>query len=415
MKAELISIGDELLVGQVVNTNASWLAFELNREGIEVTRIMAIADNRDEILKTLDDAASRADVVLITGGLGPTRDDITKHTLCGYFGSKLVFHQPSYDNIERLFSSRGFPIREVNRMQAEIPDNCIPISNPNGTAPGMWFEKNGVIFVSMPGVPFEMQPMVADFVLPALAKRRKGAHIMHKTVMTQGIGESFLAEIIKDWEDNLPMHFKLAYLPQPGMVRLRITGRGPEVKILEEELKQLTSELVALIPEYVFGYDDERPEEVLGKLLKEQNLTMATAESCTGGYIAHLITSIPGSSAYFTGSVVAYSNAIKMKVLGVREETLIAHGAVSGETVTEMAEGVRQKFGTDYAIAVSGIAGPDGGTETKPVGTTWIAIAGPEGTSANKFIFGKNRERNIRLAALMALGKLRLQILNDKI
>ena len=414
MKAEIISIGDELLVGQVVNTNASWLAAQLNQEGIEVVRIVAIRDDREDILKSLAEASTRADAILITGGLGPTRDDITKLTLCEYFGSELVFHQPSFDNVLRLFSSRGFRIGEENRRQAEIPDNCTPISNLNGTAPGMWFEKDGKIYVSMPGVPFEMKPMVTDLVLPELIIRRKGGYIVHKTVMTQGIGESFLAEIIKDWEENLPGQFKLAYLPQPGMVRLRLTGRGTDVKALTDELKRLSTELVTLIPDYVFGYDDEKPEEVIGKILREAGATLATAESCTGGYIAHLITSIPGSSAYFTGSVVAYSNLIKINILGVKEETLTAHGAVSSETVKEMAEGVRSRFGTDYAIAVSGIAGPDGGTKEKAIGTTWIALAGPNGTSTEKFIFGHNRERNIRLAALAALGKLRVMILSGR-
>ena len=415
MKAEIISIGDELLVGQTVNTNASWIAGQLNLQGIEVLRITTIPDTHDEIINALREAAGRATAVLITGGLGPTRDDITKQALCDYFGSRLVFHEPSYENIIDLFGSRGLPVRDVNRRQAEIPHNCIPIHNANGTAPGMWLENYGIIYVSMPGVPFEMQPMITDFVIPELLKIKKGDHIVHKMIMTQGVGESFLAEIIREWEDRLPVNFRLAYLPQPGMVRLRITGRGNEPLALEKELGRLTLELAELIPQYVFGYDEDSPEEVIGKLLKEKNATLSTAESCTGGYIAHLITSVPGSSAYFTGSVIAYSNTIKTSVLGVKEQTLRAHGAVSKQTVTEMAEGVRRKFKTDYSIAVSGIAGPEGGTPQKPVGTVWIAVAGPRGVQARKFLFGRNRERNIRLAGLTALNKLRLRIINDEI
>jgi len=415
MKAEIISIGDELLVGQTVNTNASWIAYQLNLQGIEVLRITTISDTHDEIKNSLQEAAGRATAVLITGGLGPTRDDITKQALCDYFGSSLVFHEPSYKNIIELFGSRGLPVRDVNRRQAEIPHNCIPIHNANGTAPGMWFEKGGIIYVSMPGVPFEMQPMMRDFIIPELLKIKKGDHIVHKMIMTQGVGESFLAEIIGDWEDHLPGNFKVAYLPQPGMVRLRITGRGNEPHALEKELGRLTRELAELIPQYVYGYDEESPEEVIGRLLKEKSATLSTAESCTGGYIAHLITSVPGSSAYFTGSVIAYSNTIKTSVLGVKEQTLKAYGAVSEQTVTEMDEGIRRKFNTDYSIAVSGIAGPDGGTPQKPVGTIWIAVAGPRAALAKKFLFGKNRERNIRLAALSAINALRMAVMEQRI
>lgn len=410
MKAEIISIGDELLIGQVINTNASWMAEQLSLAKIEVVRITTISDTREDILQSLDDAFLRADVILITGGLGPTRDDITKNTLCEYFDSKLLFHEPSFRYVEKLFRERGLPILEVNRKQAEIPHNCIPITNKNGTAPGMWFEKEGRVFISMPGVPYEMKAMLSDHVLPELTKRLNGLHILYKKILTQGVGESFLSEMIKDWEEMLPDHMKLAYLPQPGIVRLRLTGTGSDQEMLSKELDEKVKELRALIPDLIFGYGEDTLEEIVGKLLKEQGRTLATAESCTGGYIAHLITSIPGSSAYFTGSVIAYSNQIKAKVLGVKEDTLMAQGAVSEQTVMEMAEGVKNKFGTDYAIAVSGIAGPDGGTDQKPVGTTWIAVAGPSSTMAEKFLFGKNRKRNIRLAAVTALNKLRMMI-----
>ena len=411
MKAEIISIGDELLVGQVVNTNASWMAEQLNLAGIEVVRIVAIPDMREDILQALSEASGRADVILITGGLGPTRDDITKNTLCEYFDSSLIFHEPSFKNVEKLFHSRGLEVSDINRKQAEIPDKCTPITNNNGTAPGMWFEKEGIVYVSLPGVPYEMKAMIADYILPELSRQLKGMHIVHKMVLTQGVGESFLSEIIKNWEDRLPGYMKLAYLPQPGIVRLRLTGTGANIISLKKEIDLYIDELVTIIPDLVFGYGKETLEEVVGKILKTENATLATAESCTGGYIAHLITSIPGSSAYFKGSVIAYSNQVKTASLGVLEETLIAHGAVSEHTVIQMAEGIRNRYDTNYAISVSGIAGPDGGTDEKAVGTTWIAVAGPENTIAKKFLFGKNRQRNIRLAAVTALNMLRLMMI----
>ncbi|MEN8223887.1 MAG: competence/damage-inducible protein A [Bacteroidota bacterium] len=413
MKAEIISIGDELLVGQVINTNASWMAARLNLAGIEVVRIVAIPDQKGEIMMSLKEASVRADVVLITGGLGPTRDDITKNTLCEYFGSKLILHEPSLQYVKKIFHDRGLHLRAINRRQAEIPDNCTPIINNKGTAPGMWFEKDGVVFISLPGVPFEMKAMISDYVIPELSGRLNGIHIVHKMVLTQGVGESFLSETIKEWEDDLPAHIKLAYLPQPGIVRLRLSGRGEKMNDLAAEIDQHINGLRALIPDQIFGYGEETLEEVTGRLLKAKSLRLATAESCTGGYIAHLITSIPGSSDYFTGSVIAYSNQVKMDSLGVQEESLIQHGAVSEQTVREMADGVRKKYNTDYAIAVSGVAGPEGGTQEKPVGTTWIAIAGPEKTLSKKFQFVKNRQRNIRIAALTALNMLRLMLIKS--
>lgn len=414
MKAEIINIGDELLIGQVVNTNASWMAEQLSLAGIDVVRITTISDNEGDILQSLKDASERANAVLISGGLGPTRDDITKDTLCHYFGSKLVFHEASYRETEKRFLARGMPLGKIDRQQAMIPDNCTPIPNNNGTALGMWFEKDNIIYVSMPGVPFEMKPMITDYVLPELKKRMDGFVVKYKTILTQGIGESYLAKKISHWEDNLPGNIKLAYLPQPGMVRLRVSCSGPDDKSVTNTLEEKVNELRSLIPDLIFGYDDDTMEEVIGKLLREKNYSLSTAESCTGGYIAHLITSIPGSSDYFTGSVVAYSNEIKMKVLGVDESTLIAKGAVSEQTVKEMANGVKKKFKTDFSIAVSGVAGPDGGTEEKPVGTVWIALAGPEATMAKKFLFFKNRERNIRISALAALNMLRIQLLNSR-
>lgn len=410
MKAEIISIGDELLIGQVVNTNASWMAEQLNLAGIQVVRITTISDQEQDILTALEDASARAKVILLTGGLGPTRDDITKHSLCTWFGTRLVFHKPSFENAERIFRERGKKITAINRAQAEIPENCTPIQNDNGTAPGMWFERDGTTYVSLPGVPYEMKAMVRNHILPALAKRKNGHYIVYKMILTQGVGESFLSELISEWELALPENIKLAYLPQPGIVRLRLTATGPDREELGRQLRQKTDELLGLIPDLVFGFGEETLEENVGKLLKKKACSLSTAESCTGGYIAHLITSIAGSSEYFTGSVVAYDNAIKTGVLGVNEDTITSHGAVSEQTVVEMAEGIRKKFGTDYSIAVSGVAGPGGGSDQKPVGTTWIAIAGPQQNFVRKYLFGNNRERNIRVAAVTALNQLRLMI-----
>lgn len=412
MKTEIISIGDELLIGQVINTNASWIAEQLNLAGIEVVRITTIADKKEEILKTLKEASDRAEVVLLTGGLGPTRDDITKNTLCEYFGSRLVFHKPSFKYVEKLFSERGLPVRDINRKQAEVPHNCVPIVNENGTAPGMWFEKDNTTFVSMPGVPYEMKAMITSYVLPELLKKLNGLQVIHKKVLTQGVGESFLSELIRDWENSLPEHMKLAYLPQPGIVRLRLSGSGHDKTKLSIEMDDKIKVLQELIPDLIFGFGEKTLEEVVGGLLKKDGMTLSTAESCTGGYIAHLITSIAGSSAYFKGSVIAYSNQIKTNIVGVKEDTLVAHGAVSEQTVTEMALGVKKRFKTDFAIAVSGIAGPEGGTAQKPVGTTWIAVAGPDVLIVEKYLFGKNRQRNIRVAAVTALNKLRLMMIN---
>jgi nicotinamide-nucleotide amidase len=410
MKAEIISIGDELLIGQVVNTNASWIASELNMAGIQVVHIAAIADDKEAIVKSLDDASERADIILITGGLGPTKDDITKKTLAEYFDSKLVFHEPTFNQIKEIFKARNFEVTDINRQQAMIPDKCEPLFNKNGTAPGMWFEKEGKVFVSMPGVPFEMKPMVTEQVLPRLNKKFNFGTIIHKTVMTTGMPESFLADKIKEWENNLPENIKLAYLPQPGIVRLRLTAKGHDKAALQKAVDLQVEKLKAIIGDIIYGYDDITLEEVVGQLLREKGKTLSTAESCTGGYIAHLITSIAGSSDYFQGSVVSYSNEVKSKVLGVPESDLIEHGAVSQQVVEAMVIGVRKLMGTDYAVATSGIAGPTGGTPEKPVGTTWIAVATPEKVVSKLFHFGEHRGRNIRRAALAALEMLRKEL-----
>lgn len=412
MIAEIISIGDELLIGQVINTNASWISEQLNLAGIKVHQVTTISDNRDHILTTLQEAESRADVILVTGGLGPTKDDITKETLCEYFNTQLVFSDEVYNNIVELFGKRGLTLSSPNRKQAEIPESCLPIQNHYGSAAGLWFEKEGKLFISMPGVPFEMKPMITEYIIPEIQKRFKTQAIVHKTVLTQGIGESWLAQKIDAWEDNLPENIKLAYLPQPGIVRLRLTATGENRKVLEDQVDQEIEKLLVLIPKYFFGYNDDQLYEIIGELLKNKKQSVSTAESCTGGYIAHLITSVAGSSDYFKGSVVAYANEIKQEMLGVKEQSLIEFGAVSEAVVKQMAEGVRKRFKTDYTIATSGVAGPGGGTDEKPVGTTWIAIATPEKTITKHFSFGEHRERNIRKTALTALNMLRKELLS---
>lgn len=414
MKAEIISIGDEILIGQVVNTNASWMAEQLALAGIEVIHIAAISDTQPAIHKALNDAKKRADIILMTGGLGPTKDDITKQTLCKYFGVSMIFNDEVFAQVKNLFNLRGFKITEVNRRQADVPENCIPLKNINGTAPGMWFKHEGKIIVSMPGVPFEMKELMVGQIIPRLKKQFNFPNLLKKTIMVQGIGESQLAEIISDWENNLPANYKLAYLPQPGLVRLRLSARGEKSETLQIEFDDQIEKLKPIINDLIYGYDEARLEEVIGELLVNKGQSISTAESCTGGYIAHLITDISGSSAYFKGSVVAYSNEIKEQLLGVQNKTLTEYGAVSEEVVSEMALGIQKTYKTDYAIATSGIAGPNGGTEEKPVGTTWIAIALPDKTViAKKYLFGEHRSRNIRKAALTALNQVRKQLLKS--
>jgi nicotinamide-nucleotide amidase len=419
MQTEIINIGDELLIGQVINTNASWMSEQMNLAGFPVHRVTIIPDDPRHILDALKESGKRSELVLLTGGLGPTKDDLTKDTLCKYFRTKLVFDPVTFQTIEKFFQARGFPVTVANRRQAEIPETCIAIHNANGTAPGMWFgeevpdlEKKHV-FVSMPGVPFEMKAMLINEVIPRLKQYFQPVTVLHHTLLTQGLGESFLSDILEDWETHLPENLHLAYLPQPGIVRLRLTGQGNDEPQLQKQMDEEITRLKSLIPDYVFGEGDATLEAVVGKLLKETGSTLATAESCTGGYIAHLVTSIPGSSAYYKGSIIGYSNEIKIKELGVSEKVLLENGAVSEEVVKEMAGNVRTRFGSDYSIAVSGIAGPDGGTKDKPVGLTWIAIAGPSGIHAGKYLLGDNRERNIRRAALQALNLLRKYIIGQ--
>jgi nicotinamide-nucleotide amidase len=411
MNAIIINIGDELLIGQVTNFNASWMAEQLTTIGIEVIRINVIPDKEEDIIASLNESGQHADLVLITGGLGPTNDDITKETLCKYFNLPLIFNEDVYKDILDIFSRQGLSVTEINRKQAEVPEGCKIIRNTQGTASGIWFEKDEKIFIATPGVPFEMKPMMTDSILPLLEKRMKGDVIVHKTVLTHGIGESFLADKIASWENALPSNTRLAYLPAPGIVRLRLTARGSNKDILIKTIDEEVLKLQELISANIYGYNTDSMEQIIGKLLIQKGKTLATAESCTGGYIAHRITNVQGSSSYYMGSVIAYANEIKENLLDVKHKTLEKYGAVSEETVIEMAANVRIKLHADFSIAVSGIAGPDGGTPEKPVGTVWIAVASPDNIIAQKFRFGTNRIITIEQASITALNMLRKAIL----
>lgn len=423
VKAEIISIGDEILIGQITNTNAQWMAQQLNLIGISVTRLTTVGDNRPDMLQSISEAASRSNIILITGGLGPTSDDITKPVLCEFFNTKLVFSPEIFEEVKRMFSSRNIPMPDSNRGQAEVPENCTPIKNKNGTAPGMWFEasppaplpqeRGAQIFVSLPGVPYEMKAMMEEFVIPELKKRYQKTFIVHKTVHTQGIGESTLAEKIKDWENSLASEeIKLAYLPAPGQVKLRLSITGTNQQKIEKAVDEKIKALRNIIPDAIFaieeyGKEPETLEKTIGEILRAKKKTLAVAESCTGGYIGHLITSISGSSDYFNGGIIAYSNEIKMNVLKVDPEMLEKQGAVSKEVAEQMSDGVRKRLKADFGIATTGIAGPTGGTDEKPVGTVWISVASADKVISEKFNFGNNRERNIRRASLSALNMLR--------
>ncbi len=413
MQAEIITIGDEILIGQIVDTNSAWMAQQLNLAGIRVKQITSVSDDEQHILQALKEAENRADVILITGGLGPTKDDITKKTLATYFNCGWRFDEQVFEDVSRIFARFGRKVTDVNRLQAQVPDCCTTIRNSKGTAPGMWFERNGKVFVSMPGVPSEMKGIMKNDVIPLLCKKYETPFILHRTILTQGVGESMLAQIISDWEDALPAHFKLAYLPAFSQVRLRLTAVGKQEHLLKAEADELIEKLKPLIHEHIFGYENESLEEVVGALLRERKSSLATAESFTGGAIAAALTSISGSSDYYQGSVVSYANSIKVNELGVSEGDLKKFGAVSQQVAEQMAQGVKQKFNTDYAISTTGIAGPSGGSEAKPVGTAWIAIAGPNGVVSVKYAFGEQREAIIQRATYTALNMLRKTILKD--
>ncbi|NLO01269.1 MAG: competence/damage-inducible protein A [Bacteroidales bacterium] len=411
MKAEIITIGDEILIGQIIDTNSAWIAGQFNLHGIEIYQITSVHDNPEHIEQALFNAEQNADLIIITGGLGPTKDDITKQVLCNYFNTKLVFHEPTFEHIKNKFRNRNIDINKLNRDQALVPESCTVLFNKTGTAPGMWFKKGNKIFVSVPGVPFEMKYLVEFEILPRLRDLKAGKAIYHKTINTQGLPESILAQLIEQWDNSLPENIRLAYLPNPMAVRLRLSAVGTDMKVLEQQVAAEIDKLKRLIPDNIYSFDNESLAEVIGKLLISRSASLAVAESCTGGYISHMITSVPGSSSYYKGGITAYSNEAKHKILGVNAAVIEKFGAVSEQVVCEMASGARELLKADYSIATSGIAGPGGGTENKPVGTVWIAVADTSGIKAEKYIFGDNRERNIIRSSQTALQMLRKKLI----
>lgn len=407
MKVHILTIGDEILIGQIIDTNSSWMAKELNLIGAQVIGKSSASDQFDDIQSGLETALNKADAVLITGGLGPTKDDITKKALADFFGVEMQFHEPTWTRIQQLFQRWGRRTTPAHREQCFMPAKADLLHNKMGTAPGMWFEREGKVVVSMPGVPYEMKYLMTHEVLKRLQARFPGRPIAHRTILTVGEGESRIAARIEAFEQSLPPHIKLAFLPNLGQVRLRLSGVGSDQTRLEAELDEKTRELVSLIPELVFGYEDDQLEAVIGRSLQERSLTLSTAESCTGGFLAHRITSIPGSSAYFQGGVVAYANEIKQNLLGVSADTLEKYGAVSEETVREMAAGAIKTLQTDIAVATSGVAGPGGGTVEKPVGTVWMAVGNSEKIETRKWQIGKDRLKNIEYSSVQALDMIR--------
>ncbi|MFN4974818.1 MAG: competence/damage-inducible protein A [Bacteroidota bacterium] len=413
--ASIITIGDELLIGQVIDTNSAWIAGELNQIGILLKHRIAVGDQAGDIRAALDAESKRASIVILTGGLGPTADDITKPVLCEYFGGKMVTHEPTLRHIEMIFQQvLKRPMIERNIRQADVPDVCTVLHNERGTAPGMLFKKDDVWYVSLPGVPHEMKWLMKEKVLPLLQEHFDTGVVLHRTLLTAGVGESFLAEMIADIENNLPAHIKLAYLPNYGMVRLRLSGWGTEKETLEQEILHHFNLLKERVADHLITDEDIPLEKAVGQLLKRNNATVTTAESCTGGYIAHLLTSHAGSSAYYKGSIICYDNQIKTKLLGVTASSLQEHGAVSASTVEQMAAAARLLMEADYAIAVSGIMGPDGATAEKPVGLVWMAVASAKGVKSQEMRFRFDRKRNIELTAAHTLRLLHAAIVDNK-
>ncbi len=412
----IVNIGDELLIGQVVNTNASYMASRLNTIGLEAEEFLVIPDKEDVIKNTIADCFQKTDLLIFSGGLGPTKDDLTKQVICDYFETDLVEDALSLALITKLLEERGIELSESNRSQALVPANSVVLPNHNGTAQGIWIEKGEKVLIALPGVPFEMKLMMEDVVLPRLTKRFNIEQaVIHRVVQMIGIAESTLSDLLEPWEKKLPPHLKLAYLPRPGIIRLRLTGRGTDREQLEKEMQAEIDQLVLIAGDYIWSYEDNQLEEVVGNLLKKGRKTLTIAESCTGGKIAQLITSVPGCSVYLKGSIVAYANEIKRNILNVREQNLKKHGAVSEPVVSDMAINAMDLFDCDYCIATSGIAGPDGGSEEKPVGTVWIAVATTTRLTTKLFHFGTigGREHIIQRAAVAALNMLRMELLKD--
>lgn len=413
MKIHLMTVGDEILIGQITDTNSGWMARQLNLIGARIIGVSSVGDDEDAIVEGLSHALQKADAVLMTGGLGPTKDDITKKALARFFGVEMVFDQPTYERIVRFFEMLGRSSTAAHREQCYMPANALLLPNKMGTAPGMWFEHQGKVVVSMPGVPYEMEYLMEQAVIPRLRDFLPGEPIAHRTILTVGEGESRIAARLEEWETHLPLHIKLAYLPNLGRVRLRLSGSAPDEAALHQELDQYAAQIRELLADVVYGNEREQLEALIGQMLRERGLMLCTAESCTGGYVAHLITAIPGSSDYFKGSVIAYSNEVKMKLLGVQPQTLEAHGAVSEPTVREMVAGAVKTLEADVAVAISGIAGPGGGSPEKPVGTIWIAVGDGQTIHARKIQAGKDRLKNIEYASIIALDFVRRFLLGQ--
>ena len=411
-KAMIISIGDEILYGQTLDTNSHWISGELDDLGVRVLKKVTISDTRKAILDNLKEAEQNADIVLITGGLGPTSDDLTKPCLAEYFNVPLVRNEVAFENVKAIFEKAGWEMNASNEQQADLPANCTAITNPLGTASGMWFESNGTVFVSMPGVPFEMKHMMTETILPKLKEQFVQDGIFHRMIRTIGIGESKLAEIIEEWETALPKEIKLAYLPTMGSVKIRLTT-DDDSEAMQKKVQDKIDEVLPLIDKYVYGFDHEEIPEAIGRILKERKLTVAFAESCTGGFLSHKITSVPGSSEWYRGSMIPYSNDLKRDLLDVDQKILDEDGAVSEPVVLALAENVRKTLKSDIGISVSGIAGPGGGTDEKPVGTVWIAYADKHKSVAKKFRFIRDREVNIKYSSIAALNMIRINLDKD--
>lgn len=409
MKVEIITIGDEIIIGQIVDTNSAWMARELTQRGFNIGAITSIGDSSDAIIKAIDNAFERADILLLTGGIGPTNDDITKHTLCEYFHTALEFNDEVLQNIESIFVKRNIPLNQLTRKQAYVPVNCNVIQNKLGTAPILWFEKDEKVLVSMPGVPFEMKGSMQNDIIPLLQKKFKVTEYLSRSCIVTGVSESTLATMLSEFELQLPNGFSLAYLPSLGYIQLRLSVWGEEWL---PEIKQQTQKLIKILGPFFVSKGVKMPEEMLGDKLRENNLSISTAESCTGGFISHKITIVPGSSDYYKGSIISYNNVIKEEMLDVDKKVIKSQGVVSSEVVEQMAKTISYKFHTDCSIAVSGIMGPDGGTKEKPVGTVWIATLYNSEIISHKYNVGRSRRENIEKTANLAMLQL-LSMLKD--
>ena len=413
MRADIITIGDEILIGQIVDTNSAWIAARLGEIGVSIRRKYSIGDRREEIIDAVEESLAKSELVIITGGLGPTKDDITKRVLAEIFHSPMVCDQETYERVERMMTARGIAFNDLNKGQAMVPECCTVLANHKGTAPGMWFEREGRVVVSLPGVPFEMEALMLESVLPKVSEHFDLAAVVHKTAITYGLAESMMAEHIAAWEDALPPHLHLAYLPSPSQLRLRLSAYDMDKAQAEKEIDEQFEQLLPLLGDYFVGWGDTTVQSAVAKLLLEKGATLSAAESCTGGALSAKFTAMSGASEYFWGGVVSYDNSVKENVLGVSRSNLDTYGAVSEQVARQMAEGVRRVCGTTYGIATTGIAGPSGGTPDKPVGTVWMAVATPTRTIAKVVVHGKIRAVNIERAATAAINMLRLEILSE--